>query len=270
MSQFTVSLAQMDLRIADPDYNFELAESFMGEAAKRGSDLVVFPELWHSAYAMSQAAKFASSLSHGPSADGAFGRFAAMARRHGVPVAGSLLEGLAGDIFNTMVLYTAQGTLAAAYRKVHLVPMLDEHLYLKPGRVLQQVSLGEIQAGLAVCYDLRFPEMFRNYALGGCQFILISAEWPHPRGMHWRTLLRSRAIENQCFVCACNRVGASDGVSFCGGSAVIDPWGEALVDGGEEEGLYTAVCDLDVVGRIRESVPVLQGLRPEVYAPAEA
>ena len=265
MSEFTVSLAQMDLHIGDPEYNFALADQFMQEATGRQSDLVVFPELWHSAYALKEAALFACSVAPGPAAEGAFARFAKLARAHQTPVTGSLLEEEEGRIYNTMVLYDARGQLQASYRKLHLVPMLDEPLYLEAGDSLQQVQVGPHQAGLAICYDLRFPEMFRHYALAGCQIILLSAEWPHPRGEHWRTLLRTRAIENQCFVFACNRVGTSDGISFCGNSAVVDPWGNTLVDGQEAEGLFTATCDMDLVSETRANIPVLQGRRPDVY-----
>ncbi len=265
MSEYTVSLAQMDLHIGDPEYNFALAERFMQEAVRRQSDLVVFPELWHSAYALAQARQFACAIAAGPSTQGSFARFAGLAQIYRTAVAGSLLEEAAGHIYNTMVLYDAQGQLQAHYRKLHLVPMLDEPRYLQAGDSLQQVRVGPHQAGLAICYDLRFPEMFRRYALEGCQCILLSAEWPHPRGEHWRILLRTRAIENQCFVFACNRVGASDGISFCGNSAVIDPWGNALVEGQEEEGLFTATCDLNRVAEIRANIPVLQGRRPDIY-----
>lgn len=265
MSRLTVSLLQMDCRLADPEWNFRQAETFMAEAAAAQADLAVFPELWHSAYALEDAAAFAGSVVPAAQADGCFGRFAALAHQFGIPVAGSLLEEDKGHIYNTMVLYDARGHLQAAYRKLHLVPMLDEPRFLAAGNTLQTVSCRGYQAGLAVCYDLRFPEMFRHYALQGCQLVLLSAEWPHPRSMHWQTLLRSRAIENQCFIIACNRVGTSRGVSFCGHSAIIDPWGQTLVDGGEEEGVFTAVCDLDIVPDIRARIPVLSDRRPDVY-----
>ena len=91
-------------------------------------------------------------------------------------------------------------------------------------------------AGLAICYDLRFPELFRRYALEGARLLILPAAWPHPRRMHWRTLLRSRAIENQWFVAACNRVGTTEDVSFFGASAVIDPWGRDADRGRRDRG----------------------------------
>ena len=115
-----------------------------------------------------------------------------------------------------MALYSPEGRLAASYSKIHLFRLMDEDQYLAAGTagVLHELPWG--CAGLAICYDLRFPELFRRYALEGARLLILPAAWPHPRRMHWRTLLRSRAIENQCFVAACNRVGTTDDVSFFG------------------------------------------------------
>lgn len=265
MNRLTISLIQMDCQLADPETNFQAASRYLAEAVTAGAHLAVLPELWHSAYALEAAPQFACSVAARPDAGGWFGRMAALAADHGIAVTGSLLENDQGHIYNTMVLYDAKGALQASYRKLHLVPMLDEPRFLAAGESLQDLQFLGHPTGLAVCYDLRFPEMFRQYTLQGCQLILLCAEWPHPRSMHWQTLLRSRAIENQCFVAACNRVGSSAGVSFCGHSAIIDPWGETLVDGGEVEGVFTASLDMDMVSDIRTRIPVLAGRRPEVY-----
>ncbi len=121
-------------------------------------------------------------------------------------------------------------------------------------------------AGLAICYDLRFPELFRGYALAGARLILLPAEWPHPRLAHWRTLLRARAIENQYFVAACNRVGADpNGTRFFGHSTLIDPWGEAIAEAGEEPCLLTATLDLAQVEEIRRKIPVFEDRRTDLY-----
>ena len=118
---------------------------------------------------------------------------------------------------------------------------------------------------MAICYDLRFPELFRHYALQGARLILLPAEWPNPRREHWRTLLRARAIENQCFVAACNRVGESDGTSFFGASAVIDPWGATLIEGDDTPAILTTTLDLSLVENVRERIPVFADRRPELY-----
>lgn len=265
MPNLTVTLVQMDCALAEPAHNFERAAGFVAEAARRGSDLVVLPELWSTAYDLEHAADHASPLAQDADDPGAFGDFARLARENGVWLVGSLLESRDGRHYNTAALYSPAGELQADYSKIHLVPMLDEHLYLAGGekRTLAETPWGK--AGLAICYDLRFPELFRRYALDGARLMILPAEWPHPRRPHWQTLLRARAIENQCYVLACNRVGSSKGVSFFGSSAVIDPWGEALVEGGETEALLTVTFDPAFVDTVRQRIPIFNDRREELY-----
>ncbi|RLT44038.1 MAG: carbon-nitrogen family hydrolase [Chloroflexi bacterium] len=265
MPQLTVTLVQMDCTLAQPSHNFERAAGFVAEAARRGSDLVVLPELWNTAYDLENAADHASPLAQNADEPGAFGDFARLARENRVWLVGSLLESRGGRHYNTAALYSPAGELQADYSKIHLVPMLDEHLYLAGGekRTLAETPWGK--AGLAICYDLRFPELFRRYALDGARLMILPAEWPHPRRPHWQTLLRARAIENQCYVLACNRVGSSKGVNFCGSSAVIDPWGEALVEGGETEALLTVSFDPAFVDTVRQRIPIFANRREELY-----
>jgi predicted amidohydrolase len=142
--------------------------------------------------------------------------------------------------------------------------MAEDH-FLVPGDRLALAESPWGTAGLAICYDLRFPEQFRAYALAGARLALLCAEWPNPRLAHWQTLLRARAIENQFFVVACNRVGSSAGTSFFGHSCVIDPWGEVLAEGGDGEELVTAVLDLHRVEEARARIAALADRRPEVY-----
>lgn len=265
MSQLTLTLVQMDCFFGDPAANFDRAAAFVAEAARRGSDLVVLPELWSTAYDLENADIHSSPLANSPAETGWFGQFAALAQDNGVWLTGSLLEERAGQFYNTMALYSPQGTLAAQYSKMHLFRLMDEHQFLVGGqeRTLRDLPWG--CTGLAICYDLRFPELFRGYALDGARLVVLPAEWPHPRRMHWRTLLRSRAIENQCFIAACNRVGTMNGTTFFGSSAVIDPWGETLVEGGETEALLTVSMDLGTVDTVRAQIPIFADRRPELY-----
>jgi omega-amidase len=124
---------------------------------------------------------------------------------------------------------------------------------------------GQPGGALAICYDLRFPELFRSYATRGAGVILLPSEWPHPRLEHWRTLVQARAIENQCFLVACNRVGADRNSQFCGHSLIVDPWGTTLVEGGEDGELLLATLDLTAVAAVRERMTVLRDRRPELY-----
>ena len=265
----TISLAQMDCKVGEPSLNFVRAERFVEEAARRGSDLVLLPELWSTAYDLARAPELASPLVDAfDDADPAanwFARAAHMAQRNRIWVGGSMLEAREGNYYNTFALYAPEGSLAAVYRKTHLFRLMQEEQYLASGPATTLAELPWGNAGLAICYDLRFPELFRGYALAGASLILIPAEWPHPRREHWRTLLRARAIENQAFVVACNRVGESNGAHFFGASAVISPWGETLVEAGEVETLVTVTIDVAEAAAARKRIPVFEDRRTDLY-----
>jgi predicted amidohydrolase len=142
---------------------------------------------------------------------------------------------------------------------------MEEEHYLAAGETTPTFDLPWGRCALAICYDLRFPELFRKYALAGASIIFVPAEWPQARLEHWRTLLRARAIENQLFVVACNRVGESKGTEFCGHSAIYDPWGEPVVEGDRNEVLLTADIDLRLVEEVRRRIPVFADRRVELY-----
>jgi predicted amidohydrolase len=237
----------------------------VAEAAQRGSDLVLLPELWSTAYALDRAAELSSPLAANPADGGWFGRVGALAHAHKIWLGGSLLEARNGGHYNCFALYDPDGCLRAAYRKTHLFRLMDEEKYLGAGEETVLLDAPWGQTGLAICYDLRFPELFRRYALAGARLILLPAEWPHPRREHWRTLLRARAIENQCFVAACNRVGTTGSNTFIGASALIDPWGETLIEGGEAEMVLTGTLDLAQVDAVRRRIPIFADRRPELY-----
>jgi len=260
--KLTLSLGQMDVKLGEPETNLARVSAWTAEAARRGSALVLFPELWSTGYDLENWQRHAS-----PPGQGMFPRLAALAREHHIALGGSVLEVRDGKAYNAFALFDATGALNATYRKTHLFRLMDEEKWLAPGEKLELVEADWGLTGLGVCYDLRFPEFFRNYALRGARLVLLPAEWPARRAYHWQTLLRARAIENQMFLAGCNRVGESKGEVFGGGSAVIDPWGEAVVEGGSGETLLTAEIDLDQVDSVRNRIPVFKDRRPEIYGP---
>lgn len=265
-SKLALTLVQMDCTLGEPAANFARAETMIAEAARRGSQLVILPELWSTAYDLEHAADHATALTQRAQSDGWFDRLARLAKAHNIWLTGSILEAQDdGRFYNCMALYGPDGELAGVYRKIHLFRLMQEEVYLGAGQSPTLLDLPWGKTGLAICYDLRFPELFRGYALQGARLLLIPAEWPHPRREHWRTLLRARAIENQCFVAACNRVGTSKGTQFFGASAVIDPLGETRIEGGEAEMLLTTEIDLAEVDAVRAHIPVFQDRRPELY-----
>jgi len=256
-----ISLGQIDLDLGAVEKNFRRIRDYTELAARHGSQLVVFPELWSTAYDLENWRNHACELGKEM-----FGRLSSLAREHQIAIAGSILESHDGQAFNTMALYGADGSLVGSYRKVHLVPMLDEPRWLTPGDGLALVNADWGWTGLGICYDLRFPEMWRRYAIDGAKLLIIPAEWPNRRAEHWRTLLRARAIENQVFIAACNRVGETKGELFAGRSSVIDPWGDTLIEGDcGDERLLTVQIDLGRVDEIRSSIPVFKGRRTDLY-----
>lgn len=258
---WTVALAQMDLALGDPDRNLAAVEVFAEQATAGGAELLLLPELWSTAYCLDRAEELASGLD-----DGVVAALADVAARNRLAILGSTLVWLQeGGIGNTAVFIDGQGHRQGAYSKMHLFGLMEEPRFLKPGPgpVLVETPWG--RAGLAICYDLRFPELFRAYTLAGAELILLVAEWPLPRLAHWQTLLRARAIENQVFVIACNRVGTTGTTTFFGHSMVIDPWGEILLEADDQAGLHLVPIDPARLAEARTRLPVLRDRREAAY-----
>jgi len=225
--------------------------------AQRGADLVVLPELWpQGGFSYDRWEDEAQPL-NGPVVT----ELRAAARDLAAKVhLGSLVERDAtGRLFNTSVLIGVSGEVLTTYRKIHLFGFGEgEPKLMTPG---EDVVIHD-GMGLATCYDLRFPEMFRALLDGGAEVVLVPAAWPAKRVHHWRLLAQARAIENQSYVVACNTVGTHAGVPMGGGSVVVDPWGEVLAEAsatGEE--VLVVDLDLDRVRTTRVSFPVLADRR---------
>ncbi len=264
--KLTVSVVQMNVVQSKPEENLSKGEAWVVEAAKRGSDIVCFPEMWTTGFNWSYNEKTADE--HERSIE----RVAGIARRYGVWINGSLPAlNEEGRISNTSILFNAQGERVGIYRKTHLFSFLHEDEYMAPGRSLCAVDTPWGPAGLAVCYDIRFPELFRTYALKGVKMVFLPAAFPHPRLQHWKILSRARAIENQTYLIGANQVGNEDvgpggTVTYFGHSAIIDPWGETIGEAdGEGETLITAEIDLSRVDQVRGMMRVLQDRRPDLY-----
>lgn len=261
MQTLTVALAQIDIALGDPATNIAKLPALAAEAKARGAELLVLPELWSSGYDLERATVLADQLD-----SGAFAAMTAQAREYQIAICGSALAAQVGQPTNTAALYDSSGTLLVSYSKLHLFGLMHEDRFLAAGDAAPVVATPWGQVALTICYDLRFPELFRSYATRGAGLIIMPAEWPHPRVEHWRTLVRARAIENQCFVLACNRVGSDRASTFCGTSLIVDPWGNTVVEGGETSELLVATLDLTLIASVRERMSVLRDRRPECYA----
>jgi predicted amidohydrolase len=265
MDKITVSIAQMQVVSGKPEENLRKAEAFAESARKRQSHIVCFPEMWTTGLDWERAARTAPDKA-------IIQRIASIAKRHSIWICGSMpAPDRSGRPANTLVLFDPGGAAAATYRKTHLFAGMREDLHMTPGESLTVADTPWGKVGFAICYDLRFPEIFRSYALKGAKMIMLPAAFPEERGEHWKVLIRARAIEDQLFMVAANQVGAeglgaSGTVRFFGRSAVIGPSGETLVEGSpDKEELLTAPIDLGRIAEVRRRMDCLHDRRPDLY-----
>ncbi|MEU0215734.1 carbon-nitrogen family hydrolase [Streptomyces sp. NPDC006265] len=230
-----------------------------------GADLVVLPELWTTgAFAYEAFGSEAEPL-EGPT----YEAMAKAASDAGVWLhAGSIPErDPDGPLYNTSLVFSPSGDLAAAYRKIHRFGFdKGEAVLMGAGTELVTVRLPATTLGLSTCYDLRFPELFRGLVDAGAETLVVSAGWPERRRSHWTLLAQARAVENQAFVVACGTAGTHAAVPQAGHSIVVDPWGEVLARAGADEEVLTVEFDPGKVATTREQFPVLKdrmlGLQP--------
>jgi len=257
---------------ADPSANLASADRLTRAAAADGAGLIVLPEKWTAIGTDEQLRSAAESLD-GPAI--AWAR--ATARELGVDlVAGSILERLPGQqkLANTSVHVGPDGELRAVYRKLHMFDVqvggrsYRESELEEPGdEIVASETADGVELGLSICYDRRFPELYRILAVRGARVIAVPAAFTLATTRdHWETLLRARAIENQAFIVAANQVGAHPGGYRSGGrSMIVDPWGLILAQAPDTEGYVVAELDLERQREIREQLPSLANRRPVAY-----
>jgi omega-amidase len=260
MKTLTIALAQVELEFAEPEKNSLKAKMMIEEASQRGADLILLPELWASGFDLPNCGKYASQLH-----EGWFAWMRDAAVECQIAVGGSLIEEDQGKFYNTFVFIDSDGNTLGSYRKIHLFQPLGEKDYFTPGNELVSFDFGPTRIGLAICYDLRFPELFRAYAASGVELILLTAEWPEKRIGQWSLLLQARAIENQCYISGVNKTGLSQGFPLGGSSVVVGPMGNNIAQGSNNDELVITEIDLDKVSRIRSWMPVLKDRRADLY-----
>jgi deaminated glutathione amidase len=268
----TVRVAAVQLNSTDDTArNLSAAERLVRAAAADGAELVALPEKWNLLAAGERLAAGAEPLD-GPSLAAA----RAWARELGIHLlAGSVAEraGDGGKAFNTSVLIGPDGTDLAVYRKIHMFDVeaggvaYRESEHEQPGEEIVSAPVDGVELGLTVCYDLRFPELYRILAVRGARLVAVPSAFTAATGRdHWEVLLRARAIEDQVFVIAPNQVGeAPPHYSSYGHSAIVDPWGRVLATAPEGECFVAADLDLAAQERVREQLPSLANRRGQAY-----
>ncbi len=251
----------------DSARNWTFVEPQLERAAERGIDLVLLPEMWASSFPSSgeDPAQLAQ-------ADGQWMEtLRAKSEELGLCVAGSALHAEGAAILNRLQVFDA-GRPAYHYDKVHLFTPTAEHEVFSAGELAPAVAeAAGCRLSAGICYDLRFPELFRMPFRNGVQLMLLPAQWPAARAAHWNALAIARAVENQCFLLACNRTGEAvigrreKRLVFPGNSLILSPYGEVLASGEGQQGLVEAEVDLDLARQFRVRVPVVKDDRPDLY-----
>ena len=252
-----VVLVQADLTWEDPTANLKNLDAMLSDITLQPSDVVVLPEMFPTGFSMN--AETIATSRDGPVVE--WMRRVAASRK--VHVLGSHAENENGRIFNAAVVVAPDGMVQGAYRKIHLFQ--DEQNHYSSGDKLLLVQLCGVTAAVFICYDLRFPELFRAASTHGAQLFFVVASWPAVRQGHWDLLLHARAIENQAFVCGCNRTGRDPNQTYAGGSVVVGPGGNTIrrLDVSPQ----TAVVELDFeeVSTLRKKFDCLSDRRPLIY-----
>jgi len=251
-----VAGVQLDIAWEDKAANHARVRDLVAAAKPPKGALVVLPEMFATGFSMNVAGIAEST--GGPTE--AF--FAALAREQGVFVAGGVVtKAPDGRGLNQSVTVGPDGGVLARYSKIHPFSYAGETNHYAPGTETLVYRWGEVAVAPFVCYDLRFPEIFRNATKKGAQLLTVIANWPEPREAHWLALLKARAIENQAFVIGVNRCGRDPKLAYSGRGQILDPRGNVLADGGTREGVFGADLDLPSLLSYRKDFPALQDMR---------
>jgi omega-amidase len=261
-----ISLAQLSTESKNLKKNLVKSREYAQKAKERSSDILIFPEMWltclNNEYNNKHSQNFIEMMES----------VECLAKEYSIWIGGSLPSlNENNHLTNAFMLFSPEGSLASIYRKVHLFSTFREDRQMSAGKELTTFNCPFGKCGFAICYDLRFPELFRSYALQGVKAIFLVAAFPRPRLEHWKTLIRARAIENQLYMICVNRVGSEEfpeigKQTFFGSSMIVNPWGDYVILGSQtEEMLLTAEIDLAMVDTIRNDINIFKDRKPDVY-----
>jgi omega-amidase len=259
-----IAVAQISCSLGDSEANLAKVHDFSRTAKDAGAELIVFPEMTDTGYSMSVIQKH---VGHWKS--GFVPGLQEIASELSIAIVSGVSERDESLIYNSQVLVDAKGDIIAKYRKTHLyaVAPVEEQTCFAPGDSFVSFQLGGLTFGFSICYDLRFPELYRKLATEqNVGAFLISSAWPFPRVEHWCVLAQARAIENQAYVIASNRVGKDEDLWFCGSSAIIDPRGVVITAASaDREELIHADLSHELVDSVRQRVNSLGHRRLDLY-----
>ncbi|GAB1534774.1 carbon-nitrogen family hydrolase [Geovibrio sp. ADMFC3] len=239
---------QFPMRLGDIESNKEKFLAVLSEVIDEQPSIIILPEMWATGFDYQNLNGFSRQTEE-------ICNIISERLNENTLVISTLPEGNYNKVYNTVYAVSAKGVIAS-YRKNFLFTPLNEHVYIDNGKGITLFEFMDVKVGLLLCYEIRFPELFRMTARAGAELIAVPAVWGAMKKEHWLTLLRARAIENQCYIAGCNTSvmhGRKD--MPCGYSVMYDPWGEAVYEPSAEEGVYTGFMESAKVAEIREKIP---------------
>jgi len=259
-----IAAAQISCALGDFNANLLKIREFSSRAKDAGADLIVFPEMVDTGYSIPVIQAHATAW-----AEGAVPELQKIAKALSIAIISGVSERDGTFIYNSQLAVDANGEIVAKYRKTHLVTAapIEERGCFTPGNEFVSCKIDKFNVGLSICYDLRFLEMCRTLAVEHEVNVFInSSAWPFPRVEHLRILAMARAIENQSYLIVANRVGTDDGVTFCGTSAIIDPYGAIVAAASvDREELIQAELSEEVINSVRNRMAVFAHRRQDLY-----
>jgi len=243
---------QMDIKLGDIKANISHAEKKIASAINNGADVIILPELFTTGYDLANSKNLAESIL-GPTVQW----MKKISMDNKITLIGSIIEEGEDLPYNTLVVTSPKGIISS-YRKIHLFAPMGEADAFNPGNFMLVVNILGWKVGLSICYDLRFAELYAEYADQGIDLLVLCAEWPSVRISHWDSLLVARAIESQCYVVACNRVGKDPMNEFGGHSQIIAPSGEIVSKGIDKEDIIYGETNLELINSSREKFSIVE------------
>lgn len=248
-----IALVQYSPVWENPEMNIDKINSMLYEIEK--VDLIIFPEMTLTGFTM-------NSTKFGEDIDGLCTQyFLNLASKLKTDIFCGVIEKEKSKYFNTLIHFDSLGILKAKYRKIHPFGFAREDEFYTSGDELVITEINHIKFGLSICYDLRFPEMFRLYTKKGIDVIVNIANWPVKRIEHYTALLKARAIENQCYTIGVNRVGIDNGFEYSGYSSIYDPLGKEILCKKNDEGIFISEINIEEVLNTRKSLPFLKDMK---------
>lgn len=251
MKSYKIACIQMDVAPKSEEYNLKKALKMIDESVECGAKIVCLPELFTTGFDFQYIKRCERSIPNKITNE-----LAKKAEKLKIFIIGGSLPIIDGkNRYNTSLLFDPNGRIVGKYNKIHLFPLMGEDKYFNYGEEYRTYKTEFGNFGIIICYDIRFPELTRNLTLLGAEIIFVPSQFPSRRLDHWKILVRARAIENQIFVVAVNRVGEDSKNSFCGNSMIVDPWGKVLTSNKEKEEIIVTSINLDIVYDVRKRLP---------------